>query len=684
MKKILLTLLVLVSCLPAWSQFDKVKKSYNFERAIEELENGNTDAAEEFLKKELADNKKNSYAYYLMGVLKVGDADYFDAFKNLNNAIKYVPKKDRQSGSIFYYSRGMLHALTGDTIQAYADLADAIRLNPDNDDIYNSRGQLYYEQDRYEDSDKDYHHLIKMNPASIMGYMGLGRNEAARGNHENAIKYYNKVIKLDPEYSSGYSFRADSYLQMEKYPEAADDVMKALSIDWDSNAHASLQDFPKSQLPLLIAKMKGMAAKDPSEAAWPYYMAQVYKNWGMNKEAVESLKKAYELDEYPGFLEMMVECYRDMGDYSNALKTLNEWSKEIDDEGFLGVYRADILGLAGDIEGAIAELTRFIELNPDFSYGYYRRGFYEDNDNRTDAALDDYNMTVTLDPEYAYAWLGKGDMHIRRGERDLAMEAYSKVVALDSVPETNSCAMYALLALGRNEEAVTFMEKVISGDPDDAGNYYDGACFYSRLGDLDKSLVNLRTSLEKGFRSYHHIMSDDDLEALRQTEGFKALMKEYDNFSDTELPAAEDVTEVAAILEDGKGGDVVEIPMTPENGTYSVTCSVNELPLKFVFDTGASTVSISQVEANFMLKNGYLKKDDFVGTGRFVDANGNVTEGSVINLRNVEFGGVKLSNVKASVVRNQKAPLLLGQSVLSKLGKIEIDNKARKLIIKKK
>ena len=33
-----------------------------------------------------------------------------------------------------------------------------------------------------------------------------------------------------------------------------------------------------------------------------------------------------------------------------------------------------------------------------------------------------------------------------------------------------------------------------------------------------------------------------------------------------------------------------------------------------------------------------------------------------------------MNNIKASVVRNQAAPLLLGQSVLSKLGKIEIDN----------
>ena len=125
----------------------------------------------------------------------------------------------------------------------------------------------------------------------------------------------------------------------------------------------------------------------------------------------------------------------------------------------------------------------------------------------------------------------------------------------------------------------------------------------------------------------------------------------------------------------------VEIPFTPDGGCVSVKCAINDLPLTFIFDTGASIVSLSQIEANFMLKNGYLKREDFVGSGRFVDANGDVSEGTIVNLRNVDLGGLKLNNVRASVVRNQKAPLLLGQSVLGRLGSIEIDNSGKKLII---
>lgn len=43
-----------------------------------------------------------------------------------------------------------------------------------------------------------------------------------------------------------------------------------------------------------------------------------------------------------------------------------------------------------------------------------------------------------------------------------------------------------------------------------------------------------------------------------------------------------------------------------------------------------------------------------------MNANGDITEGTVINLRKVNFGGLELTNIKASVVKNQTVPLLLG------------------------
>jgi clan AA aspartic protease (TIGR02281 family) len=117
-------------------------------------------------------------------------------------------------------------------------------------------------------------------------------------------------------------------------------------------------------------------------------------------------------------------------------------------------------------------------------------------------------------------------------------------------------------------------------------------------------------------------------------------------------------------------------------GTYEVACSVNGLPLKMIFDTGAADVTISSVEAAFMLKNGYLSDNDVKGRRNYMTASGDVHEGTILRLKEVKLGDAVLKNVDASVVHNQKAPLLLGQSVLEKFGTITIDNVNSKLLIR--
>lgn len=117
----------------------------------------------------------------------------------------------------------------------------------------------------------------------------------------------------------------------------------------------------------------------------------------------------------------------------------------------------------------------------------------------------------------------------------------------------------------------------------------------------------------------------------------------------------------------------VTILMNYENGVYTIPCEVNGLKLKFIFDTGASNVSISLTEASYMLKNGHLEEGDIYGISYAKIANGDITENTEILLKEIEIGGIKIYNIKASVVHELEAPLLLGQSAIQKLGKILLD-----------
>ena len=123
------------------------------------------------------------------------------------------------------------------------------------------------------------------------------------------------------------------------------------------------------------------------------------------------------------------------------------------------------------------------------------------------------------------------------------------------------------------------------------------------------------------------------------------------------------------------------VKMEKSSGVYFIPCKVNGLPLKFIFDTGASDVSISLTEALFMLKNGYLKESDIRGTVYYSIANGEIAEGTRINIQKIEVGKQILYNVEASIVHSTEAPLLFGQSAMERFGKFTMDYSNSNLII---
>lgn len=124
------------------------------------------------------------------------------------------------------------------------------------------------------------------------------------------------------------------------------------------------------------------------------------------------------------------------------------------------------------------------------------------------------------------------------------------------------------------------------------------------------------------------------------------------------------------------------IDMEEANGVKYVWIEINGVRLKFIFDTGASDIFISPAEAKVLVRQGTLEEEDFLGVQNFQDATGGISEGVIVNLKNVKIGDKILYDVKASISDNENSPLLLGQSALERFGSIEIDNQNQRIILK--
>lgn len=672
MRQFILSILILCSSVML---ADNIKRpdSYNYSRGVEAINNNNAEEALDYLNKEINEHPDNGYAFAWIALVRNYNEEFGRALTAANVAVKKIPSRDKEYKAFAYGTRAQVYLNLEDTIQALKDYSQAINIVPDDDRFYNQRAQVYYEQGKYDLADKDYLKMISLKEGDVMGYMGIGRNANAQKQYEDAIKQFDYVVKLEPNYSSAYSFRAESYIGLKKYNEAIDDVISALGIDRDRKAFYELQELADSAFEQTVAKLKVQKIKEPNEQSWDYDLGIVYERAAKYNKAIAYYKESLEKESNIITASRISSCYDDLGDYDKALEYCNQ-AIALDSVKTNYLYeKANILDNAGRTQEAIKTMSDYIANTPDESAGYYQRGWFKDHSGDIEGALEDYTMAITLQPNVAYAYLNRGVLYRLKGENAKAESDFKQVVRLDSIPEEAECSFYAYYYLGQKDKAIEILNTIL--DKDKKGKCYDAACLYSVMGEKEKALSYLRQSLEDGYRRFAHIKRDRDLNNIRNTEEFKVLMKEYEEKHLQEIAADADGDDSAYELK------VEEIPFTKESGVCKVKCAINGLPLHFIFDTGAADVSISSVEATFMAKNDFLSSSDIIGKQNYQTADGNITEGTIINLKDVKLGSLHLNNIKASVVRNQAAPLLLGQSVLSKLGKIEIDNTKKVLRI---
>lgn len=278
-------------------------------------------------------------------------------------------------------------------------------------------------------------------------------------------------------------------------------------------------------------------------------------------------------------------------------------------------------------------------------------------------------MAIALSPQPTLNCM-RGCCYWEMGDTLAARPDFEK-----ATKEHDAFACFALHFMGQDSLATHLMDSIVVADSLAHEELYNAACLYALQSRTEDAFRLLTQALEYNNARYAYARRDIDFRNIHGAR-FDSLLAVYEARVRERILRLDSTTQDAVQTE-----RIVEVPFSAANGVTTVKCSINGLPLTFVFDTGASDVSISQTEASFMYKNGYLSKKDIVGNSAYITADGSISIGTNIILQKIDFGGLELKAVRVSVVGNQRAPLLLGQSVLQRLGKIEIDNQRQVLKI---
>lgn len=654
--------------------------SYHYQRALELSREGKDGDAADELNEEFNEHPDNGLAHMLMAEIHKRHNNYGTALKACNKAIYHLSVNGLPMDLAHaYWLRSQVNYSLGDRDSWKSDGEKSVKADSKSVDGWGVLGDYHYYLGQYDKSDEMFNKIIELEPHNPYGYMGRGRNDEGRGKYEAAIKHYERAALLDDNYVAAHTFKAQSLVELGKLAEAADELVEAIKIDRDDRKIHPLMEriINLGGYEVLQLKVQALVVQNPDESFLHSMMGWIHFGKPDFKRSIQAYDKAFELSRSGEMKHFASYGWNRLGNNDKAIEcekiavSMNPKDKNLRYN--LAGYYAD----EGKYDEAIELLDNLITEAPDVPDAYFRRGRCYQRQGMLDEALKDFNIAIALKDNHAQVYLFAGLALRQLGREQEAMKMFQMIVDDESLEERELVLGWTLCELGNTKDARNEVDARVT-DADAAtswrgleGIYFFAMITYCRLGMVRQALECARNYFDRGYGFRFYLLRHDEyFSFLQNEENFIKILDENEQRLIkiqqellNEMPSQQSVNSQTA-----------EIPYTKEGKMCKVQCKVNDLPLHFIFDTGAADVSLSSVEATFMLKNGYLKREDMSGKEYYTTADGSVAEGVKVNLREVEFGGLKLNNVKAGVVTNQRAPLLLGQSVLARLGRIEIDN----------
>lgn len=338
---------------------------------------------------------------FIDGLRALEDEDYETARELFTSIIETRTNPDVE----LYLRRAEAAAALGDFEGAVQDLQTASELTPDDADIYEQLGWLYYELEQYDNAIAAFTQAIALNPDDADYYVVRGDALLSSGQSLMAIRDYRQVLTLDETYYPAYAGIGEAYDNLDLTTIAIENYrlyVDALGVD--------AEDYVVERL----AELEAELTAQPTVPQEGYY-------------------SAYLPDDDPAIIAIANESLDLINNQGidPAFARINEGLETYPDNPILLRIRSEMnLGL-GNIEAALADAERAIELYPDHPAAhlawanYHRNVTYDYN-----LAFDEITTAYELAPNnpevvlyYARGWRDRGDT-------DKTADLYYQVEAL--------------------------------------------------------------------------------------------------------------------------------------------------------------------------------------------------------------------------------------------------------------
>lgn len=277
---------------------------------------------------------------------------------------------------------------------------DRIKADPNNPELYFSRGSL----------------LLNMNDANA------------------ASKDFIQAIKLDSTKAQYYLAAAETFYNVQRVPQAILLLERAeRNAPPDPRVQLELGKayYTIAQYDKAAQKLDPLLVQQPNNAPTHFWKGMLLKDLQKIPDAIAELKKATELDpQYYNAHMMLAQLYAQAN--NPATVATYDAAAAIDTTQTEALYaKALYLQNKGNTAQAIAAYQQLIERNPQNQDAFYNLGYIYYQKKDIDKALQHFELATKMNPVFAKAYYMMGQCQVSKGDKKAATVNFNKAITFD-------------------------------------------------------------------------------------------------------------------------------------------------------------------------------------------------------------------------------------------------------------
>lgn len=235
-------------------------------------------------------------------------------------------------------------------------------------------------------------------------------------------------------------------------------------------------------------------------------------------------------DFFLGYIAMGCALYI-KGNINNAIANYNKAIDLKPDNASAYKNRADAWKETKDIEKSLADYNKAIALNPDYAYAYNSRANLWNKKGDYEKAIIDYNKAIDLKPYNAYLYYNRGFTRYENGDYEKALEDYSKSIDLKSdYAVTYNSRGNIWFKKGNFEKAIEDYDKAIELKPDHFEAYNNRGIALANQKKFDIAIENFNKSID--LLANNAIAYNNRGSAWKEKGDFNKAIDDYNNAID--------------------------------------------------------------------------------------------------------------------------------------------------------